>query len=106
MQLGYRDIIVVPDLHELPSLWVKARDLNGLIGLQMRRNLLLRRNRLIKQTTDYLVALPLALVSAPIIAAAGALDHDRERRLAVLRPDPRRQGRAADQGLEAQDHVS
>ena len=47
----------------------EGRDLNGLIGLQMRRNLLLRRNRLIKQTIDYLVALPLCVVSVPIIAA-------------------------------------
>jgi len=68
LQLGYRDIIIVPDLRELPTLWVRSRDLNGLIGLQMRRNLLLRRNRLLKQTTDYLIALPLALVSAPVIA--------------------------------------
>jgi Undecaprenyl-phosphate galactose phosphotransferase WbaP len=68
MQLGYRDIIVVPDLRELPTLWVQSRDLNGLMGLQMRRNLLLRRNRLLKQTTDHLIALPLALLSAPIIA--------------------------------------
>jgi Undecaprenyl-phosphate galactose phosphotransferase WbaP len=68
MQLGYRDIIVVPDLRELPTLWVRSRDLNGLIGLQMRRNLLLRRNRLLKQVTDHLIALPLALASAPIIA--------------------------------------
>jgi Undecaprenyl-phosphate galactose phosphotransferase WbaP len=68
MDLGYRDIIVVPDLRELPTLWVRTRDLNGLIGLQMRRNLLLRRNRMLKQTIDHLIALPLALVSAPIIA--------------------------------------
>jgi hypothetical protein len=66
MEFGYRDIIIVPDLRELPTLWVRARDLNGLIGLQMWRNLLLRRNRLLKQTIDYLVALPLAMVSAPI----------------------------------------
>jgi Undecaprenyl-phosphate galactose phosphotransferase WbaP len=68
MQLGYRDIIVVPDLRDLPSLWVRTRDLNGLIGLQMRRNLLLRRNRLLKQTIDHLVALPLFIISVPIIA--------------------------------------
>jgi Undecaprenyl-phosphate galactose phosphotransferase WbaP len=68
-QLGYRDIIVVPDLRELPTLWVRTRDLNGLIGLQMRRNLLLRRNRLLKQTIDRLLALPLFLLSVPIIAA-------------------------------------
>ena len=68
MQLGYRDIIVVPDLRELPTLWVRTRDLNGLIGLQMRRNLLLRRNRLLKQMIDHLIALPLFVVVAPIIA--------------------------------------
>jgi Undecaprenyl-phosphate galactose phosphotransferase WbaP len=68
MQLGYRDIIIVPDLRELPTLWVRSRDLNGLIGLQVRRNLLLRRNRLLKQTTDHLIALPLALLSVPIVA--------------------------------------
>jgi Undecaprenyl-phosphate galactose phosphotransferase WbaP len=71
MELGYRDIIIVPDLRELPTLWVRTRDLNGLIGLQMRRNLLLRRNRLLKQTIDRLIALPLAIVSAPIIALLG-----------------------------------
>ncbi|HET9199436.1 MAG TPA: exopolysaccharide biosynthesis polyprenyl glycosylphosphotransferase [Dehalococcoidia bacterium] len=68
MQLGYRDIIVVPDLRELPTLWVRTRDLNGLIGLQMRRNLLLRRNRLLKQSIDHLIALPLFVVAAPVIA--------------------------------------
>jgi Undecaprenyl-phosphate galactose phosphotransferase WbaP len=68
-QLGFREIVVVPDLRELPTLWVQTRDLNGLIGLQMRRNLLLRRNRLLKQTIDRLFALPLFLVSVPIIAA-------------------------------------
>jgi Undecaprenyl-phosphate galactose phosphotransferase WbaP len=68
-QLGYRDIIVVPDLRELPTLWVRTRDLNGLIGLHMRRNLLRRRNRLLKQSMDQLIALPLFILSVPIIAA-------------------------------------
>jgi Undecaprenyl-phosphate galactose phosphotransferase WbaP len=67
-ELGFRDIIVVPDLRDLPSLWLRTRDLNGLIGLQMRRNLLLRRNRLIKQTVDYMIALPVFVLSAPVIA--------------------------------------
>ena len=69
VQLGYRDIIVVPELRELPTLWVRTSDFNGLIGLQMRRNLLLRRNRLLKQLIDHLIALPLFIVSVPIIAA-------------------------------------
>jgi Undecaprenyl-phosphate galactose phosphotransferase WbaP len=67
-QLSYRNIIVVPDLRDLPTLWVRTRDLNGLMGLQMRRNLLLKRNRLLKQAIDHLVALPLSFLSAPIIA--------------------------------------
>jgi Undecaprenyl-phosphate galactose phosphotransferase WbaP len=71
MQLGFREIIVVPDLRELPTLWVRTRDLNGLIGLQMRRNLLLRRNRLLKQMIDHMVAVPLAILSAPVIAILG-----------------------------------
>ena len=68
-QLGYRDIIVVPDLRELPTLWVRTRDLNGLIGLHMRRNLLRRRNRLLKHSIDQLIALPLFILGVPIIAA-------------------------------------
>jgi Undecaprenyl-phosphate galactose phosphotransferase WbaP len=68
-QLGYRDIIVVPDLRELPTLWVRTRDLNGLIGLHMRRNLLRRRNRLLKHSMDQLIALPLFILGLPIIAA-------------------------------------
>ncbi len=68
-QLGYRDIIVVPDLRELPTLWVRTRDLNGLIGLQMRRNLLLRRNRLLKHAIDRLIALPLFILCVPVVAA-------------------------------------
>ena len=67
-QLSYRDIIVVPDLPELPTLWVQTRDLNGLIGLQMRRNMLLRRNRLLKQTIDHLIAVPLFFLVVPIVA--------------------------------------
>jgi Undecaprenyl-phosphate galactose phosphotransferase WbaP len=68
MQLPFRDVIVVPELHELQTLGVRTRDLDGLIGLQMRRNLLLRRNRLLKQATDQLVALPLLVICAPLIA--------------------------------------
>jgi Undecaprenyl-phosphate galactose phosphotransferase WbaP len=67
-QLSFRNIIVVPDLRDLPTLWVRTRDLNGLIGFEMRRNLLLKRNRLLKQALDRLIALPLALVSVPILA--------------------------------------
>lgn len=71
MELAFRDIVVVPDLRDLQTLGVRTRDLNGLIGLQMRRDLLLRRNRLLKRVTDQLIALPLLVLSMPVIAALG-----------------------------------
>ena len=46
---------------------MRARDFNGLIGLQMRRNLLMRRNRWLKMAIDRLLALPLFIVSLPIV---------------------------------------
>jgi hypothetical protein len=92
-------------LRELPTLWVQTRDLNGLIGLQMRRNLLLRRNRLLKQTIDRLFALALGIASALIIRCPGAVDLGGQRGLAILRAAPRRQGRPPDQGLEAPHDV-
>ncbi|MDX6750226.1 sugar transferase [Geminicoccaceae bacterium 1502E] len=68
MQLAFRNIILVPDLHGLQTLGVRTRDFGGLLGLQMRRNLLLRRNRWLKKLTDYLIALPLTVLCVPVIA--------------------------------------
>lgn len=36
----YRTILLIPDLKCAPSLWVKPRDLKGILGLEIRRNLL------------------------------------------------------------------
>ncbi|MCF7848797.1 MAG: exopolysaccharide biosynthesis polyprenyl glycosylphosphotransferase [Kiritimatiellales bacterium] len=36
----YRRVILVPDLFEAPSLWVVPRDLQGILGLEITRNLL------------------------------------------------------------------
>lgn len=68
MQLAFRNVIVVPDLRELPSLDVLTRDLGGQLGLEMRRNLYLRRNRVLKRLTDWLVAVPLLVLCVPVIA--------------------------------------
>lgn len=35
----YRKVIVIPDMVELPSLWVNPRDLQGMLGLEIRCNL-------------------------------------------------------------------
>jgi len=66
--LPFCRVIVVPELTGLQSLWVNARDLSGSLGLEMRRNLLLKRNYYLKRAADYALGLPLFLVSAPVIA--------------------------------------
>lgn len=66
--LSFPQAILVPDLLGLESLWVKARDLGGILGLEIPNNLLLSRNRLLKRALDYLLGVPLFLLSLPLIA--------------------------------------
>ena len=68
--LQFPRIIVVPNLFELPSLWVKPRDFGGVLVLELQQNLLIRRNQVIKQIWDYVLAVPLFLVALPIVVGA------------------------------------
>lgn len=65
--LRFPRVIVVPDLVGLESLWVEARDLGGVLGLEIRKNLLVGRNRVLKRVVDYALGIPLFLVSIPLI---------------------------------------
>ncbi|WPD20237.1 undecaprenyl-phosphate galactose phosphotransferase WbaP [Thermaerobacter composti] len=67
--LQFPRVILVPDLLGLESLWVQAKDLGGVLGLEIRKNLLLVRNRIVKYVLDYSLAIPLFLASLPLIAA-------------------------------------
>ena len=69
-ELLFSRVIVVPDLSELPSLWVNTRDLGGMLALELRQNLLIRRNQLIKRVFDYLITVPFFVVSIPILVGA------------------------------------
>jgi len=66
--LHFPQIILVPDLFGFESLWVQAKDLGGVLGLEIRKNLLIPRSRRIKRALDYLLGVPLALISVPLIA--------------------------------------
>ncbi len=79
--LPFSRVIVVPDLSEFPSLWVNTRDLGGVLVLELRQNLLIRRNQLIKEISDYVLALPLFLVALPILAGAAVC-------IKILSPGP------------------
>ncbi len=65
-------ILIIPDLWGLTSLGVEARDLQGVLGLEVRQNLLHPWNRVLKRAADLAVALPLLMLTLPFILAACA----------------------------------
>jgi len=65
--LPFFHVLIVPDLIGLQSLWVETRDLGGVIGLEIQKNLLLRRPWYLKRMMDYLLGVPLFVVSLPIL---------------------------------------
>ncbi len=69
-ELNFPRVIVVPDLGGVASLWVSARSLGGSLGLEIKKNLLLRRNHALKIAMDRAVALPLFALSLPVLAVA------------------------------------
>lgn len=58
----YRRVILIPDLDEAPSLWVVPRDLQGILGLEITKNLLNPFARAFKRFSD----LSLVLVFSPL----------------------------------------
>ncbi len=66
-QLDFAHVIVIPDLLGLQTQWVRALDLGGHLGLEIRRNLIVPTNRFLKRALDYVLCLPMFLVSLPVI---------------------------------------
>lgn len=65
--LSFPNVIIVPDLFGIQSLWITSRDLGGVLGLEVRKNLFVPSNRVLKRTLDYAVSLPLALLTLPLL---------------------------------------
>jgi Undecaprenyl-phosphate galactose phosphotransferase WbaP len=68
----YRNVIIIPDISELPSLWVGTIDLGGTLGLKLSMNLADPISRFIKRTFDLtatLLTAPLWLLVVGISAA-------------------------------------
>ncbi len=68
-KLSFPNVIIIPDLFGIQSLWIRSRDLGGVLGLEVRKNLLISSNRLLKRILDYAIAVPLFVVTAPFLAA-------------------------------------
>ena len=69
-RLRFRRIVIVPDLDGLPVLGIRARDLGGMAGVEIHRNLLKLHNLIIKRILDYIIGAPMFVVSLPILAVA------------------------------------
>ncbi len=67
-RLPFARVILIPDLVGLSSLWVSSRDLGGVVGLEVKKNLFPRRNWMLKRTLDYILGVHLFIVSLPLLA--------------------------------------
>lgn len=65
--LSCANIIIVPDLFGIQSLWITSRDLGGVLGLEVRKNLLIPSNRFLKRALDLVISVPIGLVALPLI---------------------------------------
>ena len=63
-------ILIIPDLFGVASLWTEPRDLGGILGLEIRHNLLKPSNRWIKRAVDITVASLLLVLISPFILFA------------------------------------
>ncbi|MBD3393817.1 MAG: exopolysaccharide biosynthesis polyprenyl glycosylphosphotransferase [Chitinivibrionales bacterium] len=63
---GFYRVMVIPELFEVPSLWVKPRDIKGILGLEITSNLLSPVARFVKAAMDIVLVLGTAPLWAPL----------------------------------------
>jgi len=67
----FRNVIVIPNLFGMASLWVTACELGGALGLEVRQNLLAPVNRWLKRAMDIALGGAFGLLAIPVVAVAG-----------------------------------
>ncbi|MGC1308261.1 MAG: undecaprenyl-phosphate galactose phosphotransferase WbaP [Phormidesmis sp.] len=66
-------LMIIPDLFGMASLWVAARDLGGVLGLEVRQQLFLPGPRLLKSLLDKALVVLIGLVCLPLIGTISLL---------------------------------
>ncbi len=66
----FRHVILIPNLFGVASLWASARDLSGVLGLDLRQDLLIPLNRWTKRALDIAGALVLGVLALPLLVGA------------------------------------
>ena len=70
-RLPYPTVLVVPNLDPMGRAWRSATDLGGIYAVEIKKKLLLRRFLIAKRVLDYLIAVPIFLISIPLITFFG-----------------------------------
>ncbi|MCA1567944.1 MAG: exopolysaccharide biosynthesis polyprenyl glycosylphosphotransferase [Acidobacteria bacterium] len=70
---SYRHVLIIPNLFEVQSLWVRARDLGGVLGLEISRNLLDPLARVTKRTLELVAVAATAVLWVPLCLLLAAL---------------------------------
>ena len=69
----YRRVLIIPDLTDAPSLWVVPRDLQGILGLEITKNLLNPFSRVFKRLADLALVVSTAPLWIPLMLLLYAL---------------------------------
>jgi Undecaprenyl-phosphate galactose phosphotransferase WbaP len=69
----FPSLLIIPDLIGVASLWAGTRDLGGVLGLEVRQNLLLPGSKRLKRSLDLLLLLLLAPLILPVCALIALL---------------------------------
>jgi Undecaprenyl-phosphate galactose phosphotransferase WbaP len=64
---NFSHILVVPELHGFSSLWVDSKNVGGMVGLELRQQVLLPEYRLIKAFVDVFLTLLGGVFALPIV---------------------------------------
>ena len=72
-QYGFHRLILIPSLEWVYSLGVSTYDLEGILGLEVRQNLLNRRERFLKRCIDLIMVTFGGLLISPLLLAIGVL---------------------------------
>lgn len=67
---GYRRVVIIPDLLEAPSLWVRPRDIGGILGLEVSHNLLDPLARFLKRASELTLVIGTAPLWIPVLSLA------------------------------------
>ena len=70
---SYRHVLLIPNLFEVQSLWVRARDLGGILGLEISRNLLDPIARWTKRTVELTAVLCATVLWVPLCSLVAVL---------------------------------